>query len=32
MITDEIGFIPMNEEAANFIFQLINERYENPPQ
>lgn len=28
LIIDEIGFMPMDEEAANFFFQVINERYE----
>lgn len=28
LIIDEIGFMPMDEESANFFFQVINERYE----
>lgn len=28
LIIYEVGFMPMDEEAANFFFQVINERYE----
>lgn len=29
LIIDELGFLPMDEEAANIMFQLINRKYEN---
>ena len=29
LIIDEVGFLPIDQEGANMIFQLINKRYEN---
>lgn len=31
LIIDEIGFLPLDKEGANILFQLINKRYENKP-
>ena len=29
LIIDEVGFLPIDREGANMLFQLINKRYEN---
>ncbi len=29
LIIDEMGFLPIDNEGANMLFQLINKRYEN---
>lgn len=29
LIIDEVGYLPINKEGANLLFQLINKRYEN---
>ena len=29
LIIDEVGFLPIDSEGANMLFQLINKRYEN---
>ncbi len=29
LIIDEMGFLPIDKEGANMLFQLINKRYEN---
>lgn len=31
LIIDEVGFLPMDLDGANMLFQLINKRYENKP-